>query len=159
MKQGLTVVVACCGLWCGTALAGENPAQYFADAYKECDKLYQADQSAPANSGQFSREACYTWKARMAFSDYSEQRNEYFAAALKAAPEYAAQTFDAALDAGFDQYEAVTLATTAYPKAEATYAQRAISYGADPTLVTQATAAGYKSDYKKSEYKPEYKKP
>jgi hypothetical protein len=144
MKQGLSVVVACCSLWCGAALAGENPAQYFAQAQKECDKLYQADQASPAAAGQFSREACYTWQTRLAFADHADQRDAYFAAALKAAPEYVAQTFDAALDAGFDQYEAVTLATAAYPKAESTYAQRAISYGADPALVTQATAAGYK---------------
>jgi hypothetical protein len=146
MKQGLTIAVACCSLWCGVALADDPASSYFASAYKECDKLYQADQAAPAGSGQFSREACYTWKARVAFTDYSMQRDAYFAAALKAAPEYAAQTFDAALDAGFDQYEAVTLATAAYPKAEATYAERAISYGADPTRVTEATAAGYKKN-------------
>ena len=144
MKQGLAAVITCCSLWCGAALAGDNPASYFAAAQKECDKLAQADQAAPAASGQFSKEACYTWQTRLAFADYSEQRSAYFAAALKAAPEYAAQTYDAALDAGFDQYEAVTVATTAYPKAEATYAQRAISYGADPALVTQATAAGYR---------------
>lgn len=144
MKQVLTTVVACCGLWCGVTLASDPASQYFADAYQECDKLYQADKAAPATSGQFSKEACYAWQARIAFADYSEQRDSYFAAALKAAPEYAGQTFDAALEAGFDHYQAVTVATAAYPKAEATYAQRAISYGADPARVTEATAAGYK---------------
>ncbi|NQD37209.1 hypothetical protein HPT27_09235 [Permianibacter sp. IMCC34836] len=144
MKQGLTAVVACCGLWCGMALAGDTASSYFANAYKECDKLYQADQAAPSASGQFSREACYSYQVRVALADNAANRNEYFAAALKSAPEYVAQTFDAALDAGFDQYEAITVATTAYPKGEATYAQRAISYGADPAMVTEATAAGYK---------------
>lgn len=144
MKHAVSFALACCSLWCGAALAGDQPAAYFAAAHKECDALYKADQAAPAASGQLSREACYTWQARLAFADYSDQRAAYFAAALQSAPEYASQTFDAALDAGFDQYEAVTVATAAYPKAEATYAQRAISYGADPARVTEATAAGYR---------------
>ncbi len=142
MKQGLSFALACCSLWCGAALAGDTAADYFAAAYKECDKLAQADQAAPQASGQFSKENCYSWQAGLAFTDHASDRNAYFAAALKAAPEFAGKTFDAALRAGMDQYEAVTVATTAYPQAEATYAQQAIAYGADPARVTTATAAG-----------------
>lgn len=146
MKHALSVMAACCSLWCGIATAGDsNPYNaYFKDALNECQTLAKANPQTEPSGDFFSAERCYAWQAQLAYEDNPKARDQYLVAALRVAPEYAEETFSRALHTGFDAYHAVTLATATYPKAEATYAQLAIAQGADPTQVTQATAAGRK---------------
>jgi len=145
MKHAISVITACCSLWCGIAQSSDsNPYNaYFTNAKNQCEKLAEAN-PPDAEGNMFSAEKCYTWQSQVAYHDNPKARDQYFVAALSVAPEYSEQTFDTALSAGFDTYKAVTLATTAYPRGEATFAQLAIAHGADPSQVTQATAAGRK---------------
>ena len=146
MKHALPVLAACCSLWCGAAAAGEtNPYNaYFQEALDQCQTLAKFNPQTDASGSYFSAEHCYAWQSQLAYEDNPQARDQYLTAALQVAPQYAEETFAKALDVGLDRYHAVTLATAAYPKAEATYAQLAITRGADPTKVTQATAAGRK---------------
>ncbi len=138
MKQGLMLAL---GLIAGSAMAGDMQpyAKEFSAAAKDCERVAKFDSS-------FNKDSCYQYNVSAAFYDAKGKAgSEVLTAAIKAAPQFSEQSFDAAVQSGFDVYEAVKVATYANPKAEATYAQRAIAYGADATRVTEATAAGRKS--------------
>ncbi len=173
MKQGLLLSVACCSLWCVSAMAGKpNPYQAgFSQAANLCEKVAQAN-PGEENGNYFSPESCYSFQVATAIIDakdcavkgahanrcanfasqFDKQvqkagRSDLVAAAVQAAPQYVGETVQAALRSGMDTYEVVRVATAAHPAAEATIAQQAITYGADPTAVLSATASGKASGY------------
>ncbi len=179
MKQGLSFIAACCSLWCVSAVAGApaNPYQAgFSQAAQLCERVAAAN-PGEENGNSFSAQSCYSFQVATAIADskqcsvkgahanrcasfaaqFDKQvqkagKVDLVAAAVQAAPQYVADTVQAALQSGMDSYQVVQVATAAYPAAEATIAQQAITYGADPTAVLNATAAGKEKGYS---YSPE----
>jgi hypothetical protein len=173
MKQGLLLSLACCSLWCTSASAATpNPYQAgFSDGAKMCERVAAANPSDNSDTS-FSAASCYRYQVQTAIVDskscaikgaranrcasfaaqFDKQvqksaKTDLVAAAVQAAPHYIAETVQAALQSGMDSGQVVQVATAAYPDAEATIAQQAITFGADPTVVLNATAAGKANGY------------
>lgn len=175
MKHGLFLSLACCSLWCTTAMSA-TPANPYQNGFRQgaalCERIAAAN-PADDSSNAFSASSCYGYQVQTAMIDAKEctvkgahanrcadftaqfdkrvqkaSKTDLVAAAVQAAPQFVAQTVQAALQGGMDSGEVVQVATAAYPEAEATIAQQAITYGADPTVVLNATAAGKAKGYR-----------
>ena len=115
---------------------------FFAGAYRSCSELYPPEQVSASRDIAAERRNCYLNQVVAALSQLPPDSPVRLQMALQVAPEYADGTFVSALQAGFDPYYAVTTATRALPEQDLTFANLAIARGADPSQVTQATAAG-----------------
>lgn len=124
------------------AEAADRYQQLFQSAYRACSNQFPPDVVSASMDFAAAREACYAEHVQRALATMPPSSPQLLMGALQAVPDFADSTFDVALKAGFDPYYAVTAATRTLPDRSATFASRAIQYGADPSRVTEATAAG-----------------
>ncbi len=123
--------------------ANDNPhLDYFANVYRNCSAQYPPEQVSASRDIAAERRNCYLNQVVAALAQMPPDSPMRLQMALQIAPEYADGTFVSALQVGFDPYYAVTAATRALPEQDLTFANLAIARGADPSQVTQATAAG-----------------
>lgn len=131
--------------------AEDRYQRYFESAYRACSDQFPPDTVSASVDYAAAREDCYAGKVQQALASLPPNSPQLFEGALQAAPDYAHVAFEAALNAGFDPYYAVTAATRVMPAFADRFANRAIQYGADPSKVTEATAAGYPREYKREQ--------
>lgn len=141
-------LLACIAIPLG-ASAEDRYQRYFENAYRACSDQFPPDTVSASIDYTAAREDCYAGKVQRALAALPPDSPQRFEGALQAVPDYAHIAFEAALDAGFDPYYAVTAATRVMPAFADTFASRAIRYGADPSKVTEATAAGYRREYER----------
>ena len=166
-RMKLVSVIALCALT-GTAVADrkEDLLQIqFRQMAEDCQRAIDgaAGYELPANS-KATLSDCYQQKVRVSFNQaklhhdlrgrfegsylimprmaYGADRSKMLRAALKAEPSLAVAAYDGALRGRVSPVLAYTIASAALPSAQQSFAQRAIAYGADPSQVAEATAAG-----------------
>lgn len=150
------LLLACVAVPAGVH-ADDRYQRYFQGAYRACSDQFPTDTVSASTDYAAAREDCYAKKVQAALAKLPPDSPRVLEGALQAAPDYAHVAFEAALQAGFDPYYAVTAATRTLPAFGDTFASRAIQYGADPSKVTEATAAGYKREDSR-EYEREYER-
>lgn len=126
--------------------AADRYEQFFQSAYRACTNQYPPDTVSASLDFAAAREDCYAAQVSRALAMLPPDSPQLLVGALQAAPDYAHVAFESALKAGIDPYFAVTSATQTLPRQGDTFASRAIQYGADPSRVTEATAAGYRRE-------------
>lgn len=126
----------------GAAVAGDSYVTHFATVYRDCADRYPPHEISATQDVAAARETCFSEQVAKALANMPPDSPQRLTAALQVAPEYADSTFASALEVGFDPYFAVTAATRALPDQNAKFAALAIGHGADPSQVTEATAAG-----------------
>lgn len=165
MKSALISGLVGWGVLGSTAMAADaNPyTSTFHKAFEQCSSLAKANPDTGTGT-YFAQDSCYSWQVKMTINDERSCRSagvqadrcqgflanaknrtpKLLTAAIQAAPDYLNDTVDAALQSGMDSYDVVAIATSISPQSSDSIAQRAIAYGADPTRVLEATAAGRK---------------
>lgn len=134
------------GVGAGSVVAADRYEQFFQSAYRACNNQYPPDTVSASIDVAAAREGCYATQVSRALAMLPPDSPQLLVGALQAAPDYAHVAFESALKAGIDPYFAVTAATQTLPRLGETFASRAIQYGADPSRVTEATAAGYRRE-------------
>ncbi len=167
MKRNIFVAVALSTL-AGTALADRKEELLqiqFRQMAEDCQRAIDGTigHDLPAGS-KATLSDCYQQKVRVSFSQaklhhdlrgrfegsylimprmaYGADRSKMLRAALKAEPSLAVAAYDGALRGRVSPVLAYTVASATLPSAQQSFAQRAIAYGADPSQVAEATAAG-----------------
>ncbi len=126
-------------------IVADAPANtsHFQIAYYQCSEQFPPHVVSASIDFELARKACYVRLARSAMLNLPPNTPSLLYAALQAYPDTAESVFDEALTLGVEPYYAVTAATRALPLQDSQFARRAIAFGADPSRVTEATAAGH----------------
>jgi hypothetical protein len=140
------VVAAVVSILSSAASAEDRYQLFFQNAYRACSDQFPPDTVSATKDFAAAREDCYAAQVSRALASLPPQSPQLLLGALQAVPDYAHLTFESALNAGIDPYYAVTAATRVVPEYSQTFASRAIGYGADPSKVTEATAAGFRRE-------------
>lgn len=146
MKQSVNRVITGLGVCLlGTALMTvsanelESSASEFAQTLKLCEKMAAANPDTGSGT-YFAADSCYKFQVQMTLT--ANKQPGQLTAALQAAPQFVDDTVEAALQVGMNSYDVVAVATAALPQSATVIAQRALAYGAEPSTILQATAAG-----------------
>jgi len=118
----------------------------FQKADQDCNRVAKAFEShqpaANERQDRFDNSACYTWVVKTAMAEQPNNKNDILMAALSAAHERAESVTSGAIQGGMTPMMAVARANEILPNHRDEISRGAISAGVDPSVVTEATAAG-----------------
>jgi len=127
-----------------TSNAGEAEIDTrFLISYRLCSDQFPPHVISASVDYDQARSACYVRLVRIAMHDLPPSTPAMLYSALQSSPESAEPVFGQALSLGFEPYYAVTAATQALPQQSPEFVRHAIAFGADPSRVTEAAAAGH----------------
>ncbi len=142
MKKIYLIIIGC--LLSSTTFASEinSFTEEFQQVEKECTQLANDFINSNNNRDQFDKQACLNWSLEVTLAENPASANNVILAAMKASEDRTSVIISVAIAAGIEPAKVVASATRAYPMKAVAISKAAIMAGADPVVVTEATAAG-----------------